>query len=64
MGVERRRARRQKGVPESQLSVARGVGVPVGDRFEGAGQPRPLCDEGGQSYVGHRGLWLSSTTQW
>lgn len=48
-----RKSRAQIYVPKSHLAVARGVGVPVGQRLEGTAQPWPLGDKGGQSDVGH-----------
>lgn len=49
----------ESNVPETELSVARGIGVPVGQRLEGTVQPGPLDDKGGQSWVGHCGCWLT-----
>lgn len=43
-------------VPKTKLAVARGVGVPVGQRLESIAQPGPLGDEGGQSNIGHVGF--------
>lgn len=40
-------------VPQSQLPVARGIDVPVGERLHPLLQPRPLEDEGGEGGRGH-----------
>lgn len=47
------RSKGRRRIPETHLTVARGVGVPVGKRLQGLHEPRPLVDEGGQSNVGH-----------
>lgn len=40
-------------VPKTQLAVAGGIGVPIGQRLENLGQPRSLGDEGSESDIGH-----------
>lgn len=42
-------------IPETQLAVACGVGVPVGEGLEGAAQPGALGDKGSEGDVGHDG---------
>lgn len=51
-------------IPETELSVARGIGVPVGERLKGAVQPGPLDDEGSQGWVGHLGCWSAGFGLW
>jgi hypothetical protein len=41
--------------PETQLTVASGVGVPAGERLHEAAQPGPLHDEGREGRVGGHG---------
>lgn len=51
-------------IPETELSVARGIGVPVGERLEGTVKPGPLDNEGSQGCVGHRGCWSTGFGLW
>lgn len=51
-------------IPETELSVARGIGIPVGKRLEGTVQPGPLDDKGSQGWVGHRGCWSMGFGLW
>lgn len=44
---------RGRSVPEAELPVARGIGVPVGQGLDEVAQPRALADEGGQRWGRH-----------
>lgn len=55
---ERRMGCRLGNVPEAELAVAGGVGVPVGDRLEHVAQPGALHDKRRKTRVGgHDGRW-------
>lgn len=51
-------------IPETELSVARSIGVPVGERLEGTVKPGPLDDKGSQGWVGHGGCWSTRCELW
>lgn len=62
-GLAEGRRAEGKDVPKTELAVAGGVGVPVGQRLEGVAQPGPRLDEGCERRVDGHGELRESVSR-